>query len=79
MGFIMQIRPEVLRRLREEYPPGTKVELIEMLGEPKKDMIPGLRGEVMFIDDAGGAHIRWENGSTLACLHGIDRFRKAEN
>ena len=79
MGFIMEIRPEVLKRLREEYPPGTRVELVEMLGEPRKDMVPGLRGEIMFIDDAGSAHIRWQNGSTLACLHGIDRFRKIED
>ena len=32
MGFMMQIRPEVLKKLREDYPPGTKVELIEMIG-----------------------------------------------
>ena len=44
MGFMMQIRPEVLKKLREDYPPGTKVELIEMIGEPRKDMVPGLRG-----------------------------------
>ena len=28
--FAMHIRPEVLKRLREEYPPGCTVELIEM-------------------------------------------------
>ena len=79
MGFMMQIRPEVLKKLREDYPPGTKVELIEMIGEPRKDMVPGLRGEVLFVDDAGQTHIRWQNNSTLACIHGIDRFRKIED
>ena len=78
MGFWVQIRPEVLNKLREDYPPGAKVELIEMISEPKKDMVPGMRGEVLFVDDAGQAHIRWENNSTLACMHGIDRFHKVD-
>ena len=49
-----------------------------MIGEPRKDMVPGLRGEVLFVDDAGQTHIHWQNNSTLACIHGIDRFRKIE-
>ena len=28
MGFMLQIRPDVLKKLREDYPPGCKVELI---------------------------------------------------
>ena len=77
MGFIMHIRPEVLAKLREEFPPGTKV-VLDSMNDPYRNMPAGLTGEVMFIDDAGSAHIAWSNGSTLACLHGIDRFHKAE-
>ena len=77
VGFIMHIQPEVLAKLREEFPPGTKV-VLDSMNDPYRDMPAGLTGEVMFIDDAGGAHIAWSNGSTLACLHGIDRFHKAE-
>ena len=73
--FTMQIRPEVLARLREEYPKGTQVELIEMC-DPYRDMPPGLKGIVQFVDDAGGIHISWENGSSLAAIHGFDRIRK---
>lgn len=54
MGFMLQIRPDVLKKLREDYPPGCKVELIEMFEEPRKDMVPGLTGEVLMVDDAGG-------------------------
>ena len=49
MGFMMQIRPEVLKKLREDYPPGCHVELVQMFEEPRKDMVPGLTGA-----DAGG-------------------------
>ena len=60
MGFMMQIRPEVLKKLREDYPPGAKVERIEMC-DPYRDMPAGMHGEVMFVDDAGGVHIAWAN------------------
>ena len=78
MGFIMEIRPEVLKKLREDYPPGSHVELVEMFEEPRKDMVPGLTGEVMFVDDAGGIHVSWSNGSTLAAIHGFDVIRRID-
>ena len=75
--FTMQIRPEVLARLRDEYPPGAKVELISMC-DPYRYMPAGLKGTVSHVDDAGGIHIDWENGSSLAALHGIDQIKKCE-
>lgn len=75
--MLFHIRPEVLANLREQYPAGTHVELIEMC-DPYRDMPRGLKGVVKHIDDAGGIHIQWENGSSLAALHGIDRIRKCD-
>ena len=75
--FSMHIRPEVLARLREEYPEGTRVELIEM-NDPYREMPPGLKGTVQLVDDAGGIHINWDNGSTLAAIHGFDRIKKTD-
>lgn len=49
-----------------------------MFEEPRKDMLPGLTGEVMFVDDAGGVHVAWSNGSTLAAIHGIDIIRRID-
>ena len=60
-------------RIKEEYPPGSHVKLIEMKGEPH--MPYGLNGTVMAIDDIGQIHVNWENGSTLA-LTEEDRFEK---
>jgi len=73
--FSMHIRPEVLAHLRDEYPAGTRVELIEM-NDPYREMPPGLKGTVQMVDDAGGIQINWDNGSTLAAIHGFDRIRK---
>lgn len=60
-------------RIREEYPPGSQIKLIEMKGEPQ--MRYGLKGTVMAIDDIGQIHVNWENGSTLA-LTEEDSFEK---
>lgn len=73
--FAMHLRPEVLTRLPEEYPAGTRVELIEM-NDPYREMPPGLKGTVQVVDDAGGIHINWDNGSTLAAIHGFDKIKK---
>ena len=73
--FAMYLRPEVLARLREEYPAGTRVELVKM-NDPYREMPPGLMGTVQMIDDAGGIQINWDNGSTLAAIHGFDKIKK---
>ena len=75
--FSMEIRPEVLKRLREEYPVGCTVELIEMC-DPYRDMPAGMTGKVTLVDDAGGIHVDWSNGSTPAAIHGIDRIRRID-
>ena len=75
--FSMHIRPEVLAHLREEYPAGTRVELIEM-NDPYREMPTGLKGTVQLVDDAGGIHINWDNGSTLAAIHGFDKIKKTD-
>lgn len=75
--FSATIRPEVLKMLREQYPSGTRVELIEM-NDPYRTMPPGLKGTVQMVDDAGGIHVNWDNGSTLAAIHGFDRIRKCD-
>lgn len=62
-----------VQSIRKKYPPGTKVELIEMTGEPQ--MLSGLKGEVRFVDDIGQIHCAWENGSSLALVPEEDRFR----
>lgn len=41
----LHMRPEVLKRIREQYPVGSTVEIIEMC-DPYRDMPAGLRGTV---------------------------------
>jgi hypothetical protein len=43
---------ETVLRLREQYPPGTRVELIRM-DDPYAALKPGDQGTVSFVDDIG--------------------------
>ena len=71
--MIHMTKREEIERIREEHPPGSKVVLHEMKGEPQ--MPYGLRGEVTHVDDAGQIHVHWQNGSSLA-LTAEDNFTR---
>ena len=64
---------EQIAALRERYPHGTRVELLGM-DDPQAPPT-GTRGEVMGVDDAGQLLVRWETGSSLSLIPGIDSFR----
>lgn len=66
-----------LEMLRERYPAGTPVCLDQMEGE--NQMASGLKGKVIYVDDAGQLHVQWENGSGLALIPGVDKFHKISN
>ena len=60
MGFMMQIRPEVLKKIREDFPVGAKVEAVEF-HDQYRDVPPGIKGEVLAVDDCGTVHCSFEN------------------
>ncbi len=64
---------EQLKALRERYPAGTLIRLINM-DDPFAPVPPGTIGEVMMVDDAGNLHMRWRNGRSLSLIEGVDDF-----
>ena len=62
-------------RLRNQYPPGTRVECISM-NDPFAPVPSGTKGSVMFVDDIAQIHVNWDNGSSLALNKDEDTFRK---
>lgn len=60
-----------LKRLREKYPIGTKIQLISM--DDIQAPPVGTIGEVTFVDDIGNIHVKWQNGSSLAVIPGVDK------
>jgi len=59
-----------LAMLRQKYPAGTTVQLISMDDEQAPPV--GTIGEVQFVDDIGNVHVKWQNGSSLAVIPGVD-------
>ena len=64
-----------LEELRKVYKPGTRVELLRM-DDPYSKLKNGDLGTVSMVDDAGGIHINWDCGSTLAVIYGEDKCRR---
>ena len=71
------IKPYALERLKENYPRGTRVELLSM-SDPYSSLLPGDQGTVTDIDDTGTVFVSWDRGSSLGLVYGIDRYRKVE-
>lgn len=72
----MFIRKEILEKLRKQYPPGTRVELIRM--EDIQAPPTGTQGTVIGVDDIGSIMVSWDNGSSLSVIYGEDSCRKLE-
>lgn len=64
---------EQVASLREKYTEGTKIELIEM--DEEKNPPLGTIGTVISVDDSGQLMMRWETGSTLSLIPGVDSFK----
>ena len=64
---------EQIAALRQRYPRGTRVELLGM-DDPQAPPM-GTRGKVLGVDDAGQLLVRWETGSSLSLIPGVDSFR----
>ena len=64
-------------RIREKYPPGTAVEVVEF-HDQYRDIPAGTKGRVLAVDDTGTIHCEFENGVSLGALWGIDIVKKID-
>ena len=60
--------------VREEYPVGTRVELIKMDDFHAPPI--GTKGTVIGVDDTASIMVAWDNGSSLHVIYGEDACRK---
>ena len=60
--------------VKDLYPTGTRVKLVEMNDIQAPPI--GTLGTVMYVDDIGTIHIKWDNGSTLGAAYPEDRVSK---
>ena len=60
-------------KLASLYPKGTRVRCLQMIDDPHP-VPPGVEGTVQYTNGFGQIAVRWDNGSGLFLLYGIDNF-----
>ena len=65
---------EVVKRLREDFPVGCRVELLRM-DDPEAPPI-GTLGTVVAVDAVGTIHVNWDNGCGLGIAYGADDWQE---
>ncbi len=70
------VKKEIIEKLRQEYPSGTRVELLKMDDEQAPPI--GTLGTVYGVDDMGSIMVKWDNGCGLSVVYGADMCRKIE-
>lgn len=67
-------RKEVVEAIRQDYPAGTRVKLLQMDDVQAPPI--GTEGTVTCVDDTGSIMVDWDNGSHLSVLWGVDYVTK---
>mgnify|MGYP002857433269 CR=1 FL=1 len=67
------LTPEQVERIKQQYPPGTRIQLEQMNDDPMP-VEPGMCGTVKFVDDIGTIHCQFDNGRFLGVIWGVDMF-----
>lgn len=63
--------------IKEQYKKGMRI-VLDYMDDPYSKLISGDAGTVEFVDDAGQIHMRWDRGSSLALIPGVDSFHVVE-
>ncbi len=66
-----------IERIRNQYPPGTRLCCDEMPDDPRP-IESGTIGTVVGVDDAGQIMMKWDNGRSLSLIPGVDSFHTVE-
>ena len=65
---------ETVERLKEQYPVGTRI-ILRKMDDIQAPPI-GTMGTVQGVDDAGSLSVKWQNGSGLNVVYGVDEVEK---
>lgn len=65
-----------IEKFRQEYPTGTRVELVKM--NDVQAPLQGTKGTVIRVDDAGNLLVKWDDGSFLNVILGVDQIVKLD-
>ncbi len=67
----------LVQRMKEQYPSGTRIEL-DYMGDDPCPIEPGTKGTVRMVDDIGTVHCNFDNGRRMGLIPGEDSFHIIE-
>ncbi len=65
-----------IKWLKDQYPPGTRVQLDRMGSDDSRPIESGTKGTVVAVDDVGAVHCNFDNGRSLGICPEADSFHK---
>ena len=74
----MYIDHNLVKRMKDTYRPGTRIEL-DYMGDDPRPILPGTKGTVRIVDDIGTVHCDFDNGRHLGLIPGEDVFHILED
>ena len=69
----MFVDRNLVQRMKDQYPPGTRIEL-DFMGDDPRPIAPGTKGTVRIVDDMGTVHCDFDNGRRLGLIPGEASF-----
>ena len=74
----MYIDHALVKRMKDTYLPGTRIEL-DFMGDDPRPIPPGTKGTVRIVDDIGTVHCDFDNGRRVGLVPGEDVFHITED
>ena len=74
----MYIDHNLVKRMKDTYAPGTRIQL-DYMGDDPRPIPPGTKGTVRIVDDMGTVHCDFDNGRRLGLVPGEDVFHITED
>ena len=72
MGRTTDMDTKLVKKQKAFFKKGMRVELIHM--DDTQAPPDGTRGTVIGVDDIGSVMVKWDNGSSLSLVYGVDKF-----
>ena len=69
----MYIDENLVKRMKETYKPGTRIQL-DFMGDDPRPIPPDTKGTVRVVDDLGTVHCNFDNGRCLGLIPDEDVF-----
>lgn len=69
----MFVDHDLVRRMKEQYPVGSRI-ILDYMGDDPRPIAPGTKGTVRVVDDIGTVHCDFDNGRRLGLVPGEDSF-----